>query len=203
MAHLTPLPPDAHPELREDFELFEGILGFVPNSLLTMQRRPEMVRGFGALTRAVMDPAGEVDPGFKRLVAHFCSRAAGCRYCEAHSLIAAGIHGVSDEKLAAIWDYRTSPLYSAAERVALDFALAAGSVPNAVDAALMSRLKRHWSDSQIVEILGAVSLYGFLNRWNDSLATELEEAPRELGERVLEAGGWSAGKHAGDGEGAE
>ena len=174
MAHLDPLSPETTPELQDDFALFERILGFVPNSLLTMQRRPAMVRGFGALTRAVMDPEGSVDLGFMRLIAHFASRAAGCQYCEAHSL------------------------YSEAERAALDFALAAGSVPNAVDEALMSRMKAHWSEEQIVQILGAVCLYGFLNRWNDSMATELEEAPRAMGERVLARGGWTGGKHLQD-----
>lgn len=195
MAHLQPLPPETTPELRDDFAIFERILGFVPNSLLTMQRMPGMVRGFGELTKAVMDPDGAVDLGFMRLVAHFASRAAGCQYCEAHSLVAAKIHGVSQEKLDAIWDYRESPLYSEGERAALDFALAAGAVPNAVDEAIMDRMKAHWSEQQIVQILGAVCLYGFLNRWNDSMATSLEDPPRAMGERVLARGGWTGGKH--------
>ena len=196
MAHLEPLPPETTPELREDFAIFERILGFIPNSLLTMQRMPAMVKGFGELTKAVMDPNGEVDLGFMRLVAHFASRAAGCQYCEAHSLVAAKIHGVSQAKLDAIWEYRDSPLYSDAERAALDYALAAGAVPNAVDTEIMDRMKEHWSEQQIVQILGAVCLYGFLNRWNDSMATDLESAPRAMGERVLAKGGWTGGKHA-------
>ena len=195
MAHMKPLPPETTPELRDDFDIFDKILGFVPNSLLTMQRRPKMVTGFGALTKGVMDPEGAVDLGLMRLIAHFSSRAAGCQYCEAHSLVAAKIHDVSQEKLDAIWDYQSSPLYSEAERVALDFALAAGSVPNAVDAELFARMRLHWSEEQIVQILGAVCLYGFLNRWNDSMATDLEAAPREMGEKVLSSGGWTGGKH--------
>jgi len=195
MSHVQPLPAETSPELADTFRHFESILGFVPNSLLTMQRRPAIVRAFGELTAAVMDPEGSVDPGFKRLLAHFASRAAGCQYCEAHSLIAAGISGVGQEKVDAIWDYQTSELYSEAERVALDYALAAGSVPNAVDEDLMNRLKAHWSDEQIVELLGAICLYGFLNRWNDSMATDLEDAPKALGERLLKPGGWTGGKH--------
>lgn len=195
MAHMTPLSRHANPELAEDFALFEKILGFVPNSLLTMQRRPRIVHAFGELTRAVMDPEGAVDPGFKRLVAHFASRAAGCRYCEAHSLVAAEIHGISRDKLEAIWDYHTSPLYTEAERVALDFALAAGSVPNGVDEELFGKLREHWNEDQIVEILAAVCLYGFLNRWNDSMATDLEESPTRMGESVLGKGSWAPGKH--------
>ena len=160
-----------------------------------MQRRPDIVRGFGVLTKAVMAEDGEVDLGFKRLLAHFASRAAGCQYCEAHSLVAAKIHGISDEKLEAIWDYQTSNLYTEAERVALDYALAAGSVPNAVDQPLMDRMAQHWSDDQIVEILGAICLYGFLNRWNDSMATELEDVPTAMGEKILKQGGWSGKRH--------
>ena len=195
MAHLDPLPAETTPDLKEDFAIFERILGFVPNSLLTMQRMPQMVKGFGELTKAVMDPKGSVDLGFMRLIAHFASRAAGCQYCEAHSLVAARIHGIEPAKLDAIWVYQTSPLYTDAERAALDFALAAGAVPNDVDDSLMSRMKEHWSDDQIVQILGAVCLYGFLNRWNDSMATDLEDSPRALGERLLAQGGWTGGKH--------
>ncbi|MCW8091964.1 carboxymuconolactone decarboxylase family protein [Alteromonas sp. ASW11-130] len=195
MAHLSPLSEDASPELKDDFAVFVNILGFVPNSLLTMQRRPKIVKGFAELTKAVMAPDGTVDMGFKRLLAHFASRAAGCQYCEAHSLIAAGLHGVSNDKIQAIWEYQTSSLYTEAERVALDYALAAGSVPNQVDDTLMARMKQHWDDDQIVEILAAVSLYGFLNRWNDSMATDLEASPKALGEKVLKKGGWTGGKH--------
>ncbi|MBW3140568.1 carboxymuconolactone decarboxylase family protein [Ferrimonas balearica] len=195
MPLLDPLPPETTPELAEDFALFTRILGFIPNSLLTMQRVPAMVHGFGALTRAVMDPNGSVDPGFKRLLAHFCSRAAGCQYCEAHSLIAAELHDVPHDKVVALWEYQTSPLYSEAERVALDFALAAGAVPNAVDEPLMAKMREHWREEQIVEILGAIALYGFLNRWNDSMATEIEAPAQAMGDEVLAKGGWTGGKH--------
>ncbi len=195
MAHLEPLPADTHPELAEEFAVFERILGFVPNSLLTMQRRPDIVRGFGVLTRAVMAPDGAVDAGFKRLLAHFASRAAGCQYCQAHSLVAAGLSGIEREKIEAVWDYQTSPLYTEAERAALDFALAAGSVPNTVDEELIERLKSHYSEEQIVELLAAICLYGFLNRWNDSMATDLEPEPERLGKSVLGKGGWTGGRH--------
>lgn len=199
MAHLEPLAADTHPRLTDDFATFERILGFLPNSLLTMQRCPEIVEGFGALTRSIMhadaEGASDIDLGFLRLAAHLSSRAAGCRYCEAHSLVAAEIHGVSQEKVDAIWDYRTSPLYSNAERAALDFAAAAGAVPNAVDDEIMAKLKAHWSEGQIVRLLAAVSLYGFLNRWNDSMATTLESAPKALADRALTPRGWDEGKH--------
>lgn len=199
MAHIDPLPEDAT-DLEDEFETFEEILGFVPNSLLTMQRKPEIVEGFDYLTQKVMQECNEVDPGFKRLAAHMASSSAGCQYCEAHSLIAADIHDVSQEKIDELWEYKESDLYSEKERVGLDFALAAGSVPNDVDEEIMDAMREHWTDDEIVELLGAISLYGFLNRWNDTMATDLEDVPQEMGERVLGERGWDGGKHVEGGE---
>jgi uncharacterized peroxidase-related enzyme len=197
IARLEPLPLDTTPELAEHFRFFLGTLGFTPNSVLTMQRRPKLVRALAQLNGAVMDPEGDVDLGFRRLVGHVASRAAGCRYCMAHTALGARNFGVDDAKLAAIWEYRASPLFSAAERVALDFALAAASQPNDVTDELFAALRAHWTDAQIVEILGVVALFGFLNRWNDTLATPLEPVAAEIGNRFLAPRGWDAGKHAG------
>ena len=197
MARLEPLARDAVPALDEDFAFFERTLGFVPNSLLTMARRPALARGLIALSRGVYDPKGEVDLGLKRLLGHTASMAAGCLYCRAHTGTSAMRHGVSAEKLAALPEYRSSPLYSEAERAAIDFAFAAASQPNDVDDETFARLRTHWTEGQVVEILGVVALFGFFNRWNDSMATTLEPEPMELASRHLAASGWHVGKHAG------
>ena len=197
MSRLTPLPLDAVPELKEAFAVYEKSLGFVPNSVLIMQRRPKLVNALSQLAAAVWDPSGAVDLGFRRLISHVASRAHGCQYCMAHTAGGALRLGVSEEKLAAVWDYRSSPLYSEAERVALDFSLAAGSVPNDVTDELFAEMKKHWTDDQIVEITGVISLFGFMNRWNDTMATPLEDEPIEVGEKFLAHRGWKPGKHAG------
>jgi alkylhydroperoxidase family enzyme len=75
---LAPLP--LSPELGDLASGFQKSLGFVPNSVLIMQRRPKLARAFTALTAAVWDPEGKVDRGLKRLVAHVASRAHGCHY---------------------------------------------------------------------------------------------------------------------------
>jgi alkylhydroperoxidase family enzyme len=103
--------------------------------------------------------------------------------------------GVSDEKLAAVWEYRTSPLYSEAERAALDFAVAAGAQPNEVTDAMFERMKQHWSEGQIVEIVALISFFGFMNRYNDTMATPLEEEPIEVAEKHIAQHGWKLGKH--------
>ena len=77
---LAPLPVDAVPELKETFQTYHKTLGFIPNSARIMQRKPKLVKAFTALTAAVWDPEGEVDRGFKRLIAHVASRTHGCHY---------------------------------------------------------------------------------------------------------------------------
>ncbi len=59
----------------------------------------------------------------------------------------------------------------------------------------MEELGKHFSEPQIVELTAVVSLYGFLNRWNDSMATPLEEKPLEFAKKHLSGAGWEAGKH--------
>ncbi len=193
---IEPLPPEHTPELAEAFAHFERTLGFVPNSMLILQRKPNIVRAMAQLTASIWEPDGEVSRAFKRLVAHVASRAAGCRYCMAHTAGGALLFGVEPDKVQAIWEYRTSPLYNEAERVALDFAIAAASQPNGVTEEMFAELRKHWSETQIVEIAAVVALFGFLNRWNDTMGTPLEAAPMEVGEKYLAARGWSAGKHS-------
>jgi uncharacterized peroxidase-related enzyme len=195
MPRIAPLPADANPELGEAFDTYRKSLGFVPNSVLIMQRRPKMVKALAQLAAAVWDPESSVDRGFKRLLAHFASRASGCRYCMAHTAGGALRLGVDERKLEALWEYRASPLYTDAERAALDFALAAASVPNEVTDETFAAMRSHWTEDQMVEIVGVISLFGFMNRWNDTMATPLEHEPMEVGERFLARGGWSAGKH--------
>ncbi|MES2939157.1 MAG: carboxymuconolactone decarboxylase family protein [Pseudomonadota bacterium] len=195
MSRLDPLPPETTPELKPYFDFFLGTLGFTPNSVLTMQRKPKLVQAFAQLNGAVMDPAGEVDLGFRRLIGHVASKAAGCIYCQAHTLLGAHNFGISEEKLADVWNYATSAHYSERERIALDFALAAASQPNDVTDALFARLRAHWSEGEIVEILAVVAMFGFLNRWNDSMATPLEARPVEVAMQAIGSQGWGPGKH--------
>ncbi len=196
MARLKPLSPETTPELKSHFDFFLGTLGFTPNSVLTMQRKPHLVKAFAGLNAAVMSPEGEVDLGFRRLIGHMASVASGCLYCQAHTLLGAKNFGISDEKLAAMWTYASSDLYTAKEKIALDFALAAASQPNAVTDELFAELSKHWSEGEIVEILGVVAMFGFLNRWNDSMATPLEAVPEQVAIKAAQAHGFSKGKHA-------
>jgi alkylhydroperoxidase family enzyme len=103
--------------------------------------------------------------------------------------------GIKDEKLAAVWEFRTSPLFDDRERVALEFAIAAASQPNDVTDELFARMKQHWSEGEIVEITALIAYFGFMNRFNDTMATPLEEEPIHVAEKHIAKHGWKLGKH--------
>ena len=193
---VAPLPATANEDVARLATFFNETLGFCPNSVLTMQHRPAIATAFIELNKAVMQNQGRVSSAFKRLIGYVSSLATGCRYCQAHTMLAAGRYGAEQEQMDHIWDYVTHPAFSEAERAALDFAVAASAVPNAVDATLSQRLHQHWTEGEIVEMLGVISLFGFLNRWNDSMGTALEPGAVALGQQQLAAHGWSVGKHA-------
>lgn len=196
MTRVTPLRREDLPELDEKFfKPYEASRGYVPNSNLVMARRPKLLEAFRALNAAVFDPGNSVPAGLLALVGNVASQAAGCLYCVAHTANNAGVRGVAPDKVAALWQYETSPLFDEAERAALRFAQAAASVPNAVTDDDVEAVKAHFGEDGVVEILAVVSWYGFLNRWNDSLATELEEAAFDKACETLAVTGWEAGKH--------
>jgi uncharacterized peroxidase-related enzyme len=196
MTRVTPLRREDHPDLDEKFFTpYEQTRGYVPNSNLVMARRPKLLAAFRAFNAAVFDPDNIVPAGVLALVGNIASQAAGCLYCVAHTANNAGMRGVEAEKVAALWEYETSPLFSAAERAALRFAQAAASVPNMVTDEDADAVKQHFGEDGVVEILAVVSFYGFLNRWNDSLATELEEIAFDKASKTLAETSWDAGKH--------
>ena len=170
------------------------MLGFVPNSLLIMAHRPDLVRAFASLSREVFIGA-ELDRELLNLIAHMASTAAGCSYCQAHTASKIADGGEVSVKLQKIWDFEESDLFSDAERSAFRLARDAALVPNAATDAHFDELKQFYSERQIVDIVAVISLFGFLNRWNDTLATPLENEPLRLGEQLLAGRGWQVGKH--------
>lgn len=196
MAHVKPLPRDATTEFRELFDHYEATRGFVPNSIQTMARRPAIARAFMDLNRAVLYE-GTVSEELKMLVSLIASQAAGCRYCQAHMANLSAIYRASDAKIRAVWEFETSDLFDDAERAALRLALHGALAPNIATEQDFAAARQYFDDGQLVEIVAAIALFGYLNRWNDTMATDLEAHPRSVAERTVGRSGWEPGKHAG------
>lgn len=195
MTRITPVRrEDIEGVLKDALNRQEQLLGLVPESLLTMAHRPRMASLFAALASECLEP-GSLDRGLKQLVAYVASATSGCRYCQAHTAQSADLVGVEAAKIDAAFEYETSALFDDAERAALTLAHHAALVPNGVTTEHFDELRRHYSDEQIAEIVGVIALFGWLNRWNDTMATSLEASPLSWASEHLRPDAWEAGRH--------
>ncbi|MEE4211749.1 MAG: hypothetical protein V2I43_21090, partial [Parvularcula sp.] len=103
--------------------------------------------------------------------------------------------GIDPAKLEALYDFENAEAFTESERAALSLAFAAGSQPNGASDAQFERLSKHFNAREQVEIMAVIAMFGFLNRWNDTLATGLEDAPTALAEKHLAPKGWERGAH--------
>lgn len=196
MARVSTAAPEQFAQVADIMERWRETKGYPPNSWLAMVRRPGVFRAYRALHTAVMMDEGELPKGLKFMVAHAVSDACGDPYTAAHNAEnAAHIAGVEIQKVEALARFDQSPLFTPAERAALSLARAAGACPTAVTDAHFAELAKHYSEDAIVEIVAVIALAGWLNRWNMTLATPLEERAATFARRHLAPSGWTPGAH--------
>jgi|TARA_B110000438_G_scaffold231349_1_gene226665 uncharacterized peroxidase-related enzyme len=177
-------------ELKEIFDAVESSMGYLPNAYLTMAEKPELLKAFSNLAMTIF-MSNEIDLGTKQLIALASSLSSGCKYCQAHTSHGAGRAGVKEQKIADILKYSESSEYSDSEKAVLDIAFASGQTPNQTNKEHFISLKKYFSKSQIIDIVSVISLFGYLNRWNDTMGTELEDIPEEFVDNNLRPLGWT------------
>jgi 4-carboxymuconolactone decarboxylase len=127
-------------------------------------RQPRLMSGMGKFQQAVRG-AHSVDERLKNLVELKGAQLIGCEYCVDLGSQICRNSGLTDEELLALPTYRESELFSAAERAALDYAVAVMRTPVEVTDALFAALQVHLSDDQIVELTALLTVVN-LNRFN-------------------------------------
>lgn len=161
-----------------------------------MESWPELRQKWNEMIQLVF-PEREVSGELKQLVFTIASLSSGCRHCQSHGAYHLHKIGVSDEKIQAIWSFEISDLFTDAERAAMRLGMAAGTSPNVTEPENFEEMRQHFSDIQIVEILAVISVGGFLNRWNDTIATVTDQESIDFADQVLRPVGWEPGKHVG------
>ena len=198
MARISPAAPEQFAQVADHMERWKKTKGYPPNSWLVMVRKTKVFRAYRDLHTAVMMEDGEVPKAIKFMVAYVVSAAAGDPYCAAHNAEnAAHIAGVPVEKIEALPQFRTSVLFTPGERAALALAHAAGSCPPRVTDAHFAEIRKYYSEDAAAEIVAVISLLGWLNRWNITLATRIEPEAAAFAEKHLARSGWTPGEHAG------
>jgi alkylhydroperoxidase family enzyme len=168
------------PELRS----LVDFVGYRPNALFTMARRPGLVEAVLGMVQVLLRSPGELPEGLRYMIAAQSSRAADSHYSAAHAAHAAHAAGIEREKIEQLASYITSPLFDEAERAALDLATAGsqgtgGNVGSAFIAA-----QSHFSREALIEIVGIIALFGWFNRWNTMVASDLESEPSGFAMRI-------------------
>ena len=189
-SHLGGEPRESFVDLQDTFKMIESFMGYLPNSHLSMAKNPKLNDGFGALAGTIFG-SNNLYMGLVNLIALASSLSSGCKYCQAHTSHGANRAGISAEKIAEILKYKKSDQFSLSEKAALDLAFSAGVTPNASKKEHFIELKNYFSDEAIIDIVAVIALFGFLNRWNDTLGTKLEDVPKEFVEKELRPLGWN------------
>ena len=110
------------------------------------------------------------------------SKLNECDYCVAPHTPFLAVEGVSAAGAARILDYAGHPELDETDRLVVKYAIAVTERPNRLPEAMFDRLRRHFSEAQIVELTLRIALCGFFNRFNDALRIEEEaEAADAIG----------------------
>ena len=163
-----------------------------------MDHWPELRAAFTKLVKTVQQDK-EIPKQFKSELFTMASLASGCQHCQSHGAFRLNSMGVETERIRAIWEYETSDLFSDAERAALDLVRAAAQIPNVTTPEHFENLRKHYTHTQIIEILAVNSLAAWLNRWNDTIATVTDQESVDWATENLSDVGWQIGKHTGEG----
>lgn len=183
MAEIDPIAANAdafNPELRRLIDF----VGYRPNALFTMAKRPGLLDAVLGLVSVTIRGNGHFPEAFRFLIAAESSRVAGCRYSTIHAVHAAAHAGAPEDKIVALPNYDTSPLYTPAERAALSLASSGGELPIRPAGLLFSVARMHYSEAELLEILGIISLFGWFNRWNSLNGSDLEAEPAAFARRI-------------------
>jgi alkylhydroperoxidase family enzyme len=160
-------------------------------------RWPELAEKFNSLVHLVMVADNSLTRQLRSELFTMASVAGGCQHCQAHGAYTLHMMGVDSGRIRDIWSFEQSAVFSEAERAALRLARDGALVPNCVEPGHFADLRKHYGDRQIVEMLAVISLAGWFNRWNNSIATVTDQESVDWAQTNLNAVGWTLGKHEG------
>ena len=165
---------------------------------LEIFRWPELMHLFRDMVELVMVSPTNLPRQLRSELFTMASVAGGCQHCQAHGAYTLHLMGVDPDRIRDIWTFEQSREFTEAEKAALRLARDGALVPNNVEPGHFADLRRHYSDRQVVEMLAVISLAGWFNRWNNSIATVTDSESVVWAEANLKAVGWELGKHAGE-----
>ena len=159
------------PDIAALFDKVFAQRGNVPNMFRVMAHRPEIFATMQAHFAAVLN-TGTVSTRLKELIIVRTSQINETLYCLAsHTILAKGL-GWNDDQLAHLAEWPQRDDFTPAEKAALRLAETVTRDAHAVTDEQFSELRRYYSEGEIVELLCAIGLFNYFNRFNNALQME-------------------------------
>lgn len=197
MARVRSIPSgELTPDLAAIYERFAGLYGPFRNQAAVFAHVPAALRHLMSMLIELRD-AATLPKRTLELAIVTVSKLNDCNYCIAHHKPFLVVEGVSPAGIDSILDYGDHPEFDERDKLVVEFAIAAWEQPNRIGDGLFIRLRRHFSEAQIVELTLRITLCGFFNKFNDALGIEEEpEAAQRLAALTACAGSSDAGPRA-------
>ena len=167
------LPPD----LARIYEAFAGSYGPFGNQVAVFAHVPAALRHLMPLLMELR-AAKTLPKRALELAIVTVSQLNACHYCVAHHTPFLAVEGVSAAGVDRLLDYGDHPELDEVDRLVVEYAVAATERPNRLLDTMFARLRRHFSEAQLVELTLRITLCGFFNKFNDALA--IDEEPEAL-----------------------
>ena len=145
--------------------------GNVPNMFRVMAHRPEIFATMQAHFGAVLN-SGSVSTKLKELIIVRTSQVNETPYFLASHTILARNLGWNDDQLANLADWPRREDFSPAEKAALRLAETVTRDAHSVSDEQFAELRSFYSEGGIVELLCAIGLFNYFNRFNNALRME-------------------------------
>jgi uncharacterized peroxidase-related enzyme len=156
------------PEIAAGFDKVFAQRGNVPNMFRVMAHRPEIFSTMQAHFAAVLS-TGTVSTKLKELIIVRTSQINVTPYCLAsHTILARGL-GWSEDQLSHLADWQAREDFTAAEKAALRLAETVTLDAHTVSDEQFAELRTFYSEGEIVELLCAIGLFNYFNRFNNAL----------------------------------
>ncbi len=81
-------------------------------------------------------------------------------------------HGWSEEQINDLANFRNRSDFSDAEKAAIELAERTTLDSNRVDDEFWQELRRYYEEGEIIELLAAIGLFNYFNRFNNALHME-------------------------------
>jgi uncharacterized peroxidase-related enzyme len=173
-------PEELPPDLAAIYREFAGGYGPFANQVAVFAHVPAALRHLMPLLMELR-AAATLPKRALELAIVTVSQLNACHYCVAHHKPFLAVEGVSAAGADRLLDYCDHPELDDSDKLVVEYAIAAWDHPNRIPDDLFARLRRHFSEAQIVELTLRVTLCGFFNKFNDAL--RIEEEP-EAAERL-------------------